>query len=589
MKFSYAACLLCLATLVLSNVIIIEDFTVNGDVTTTVTDANVNAETNVGQYETTIPAYHPSLWRVRFNTNRIMAEVGSYIQTAYDAGNKVDVTITGNPVINRNVGSYWSPSWARFDYQFNTDGNFVNFVNPYGVNYPNGIDISAISSLFVGATATSSEITLYVQLLDVLYRARTLRLTFPAGQYSLVRYDFENLENPGSFDRTKVVAVLLEFVTQSDFQYHSAYFADAPIVSQTLPVTLDTAEDLSILQIDDQTFNINNEYDAGSNTPDIPTDACFAGAINPLWFHVAAVDARRTFTVSTCETDVDTVVGVYLADGTLLACNDDRASSTACDGDVDTCNTLSSSVEAVIDRNVEIFIVVAGLNPSATGAIDLRVQSQVEIEDLIEESTNSIIASLTQQLAALLANLTGQLTTLGESITTLGSTLTSAITTLSGSVDGQFSTLTTALGSVQTAVNGNIDDSTAALSGQISDLATALAATPDSLSGLTTTIGTISTNVNGLVTDTATLVGNVGSLQTTVQGVSADLGALSGSVGNLDADVAQVTADVGSLSTLVGALQTSLDNGIAGVTETLMILLLMFPVDLALFPPPSLL
>ena len=138
------------------------------------------------------------------------------MQTAYDAGDKVDVTITVNPEINRNVGSDWSPSWVRFDYQYNTDGNFVNFVNPYGVNYPNGIDISAISSLFVGATATSSEITLYVQLLDVLYRARTLRLTFPAGQYSLVRYDFENLENPGTFDRTKIVAVLLEFVTQSD-------------------------------------------------------------------------------------------------------------------------------------------------------------------------------------------------------------------------------------------------------------------------------------------------------------------------------------------------------------------------------------
>src|SRR3990167_9363266 len=71
--------------------------------------------------------------------------------------------------------------------------------------------------------------------------------------------------------------LLLFFLSLSlnltDFQYHSAYFANAPIVSQTLPVTLDTAEGLSILQIDDQTFNINNEYDAGSNTPDLPTDS----------------------------------------------------------------------------------------------------------------------------------------------------------------------------------------------------------------------------------------------------------------------------------------------------------------------------
>ena len=265
------------------------------------------------------------------------------------------------------------------------------------------------------------------------------------------------------------------------FSYACVLLLSLVALVVTSGVTLDTAEELSILQIDDQTFNIDNDYDAGANTPELPTDACFTGTINPLWYHIAAVDARRTFTVSTCETSVDTVVGLYLADGTLVACNDDRTASTACDGEVDTCNTLSSSVEAVIASNVDFYIVVAGLSPSATGAIDLRVQSQVEIEDLIEESTSSIITSLTQQLAALLANLTGQLVSLGENINNLGNTFTSAINTLSGNIDGQFSTITTTLGSLQTDVNGNIEDSTTTLSGQISDLAASLAATPDSL------------------------------------------------------------------------------------------------------------
>ena len=192
------------------------------------------------------------------------------MQTAYDAGDKVDVTITVNPEINRNVGSDWSPSWVRFDYQYNTDGNFVNFVNPYGVNYPNGIDISAISSLFVGAPrkslSTFNSWMYYIMLVPCVSSLLDNTLS------SVTTLKIWKILAPSIAQKLLLFFLSLS-LNLTDFQYHSAYFANAPIVSQTLPVTLDTAEDLSILQIDDQTFNINNEYDAGSNTPDLPTDS----------------------------------------------------------------------------------------------------------------------------------------------------------------------------------------------------------------------------------------------------------------------------------------------------------------------------
>lgn len=56
--------------------------------------------------------------------------------------------------------------------------------------------------------------------------------------------------------------------------------------------------------------------------------------------------------------------------------------------------------------NADFYIVISGISPSDTGDIDLRIQSRIEIDDLIEESTTIILDSLAQQVGTLTGDIT---------------------------------------------------------------------------------------------------------------------------------------------------------------------------------------
>ena len=334
---------------------------------------------------------------------------------------------------------------------------------------------------------------------------------------------------------------------------------------QILPVTLANAVDITVEPVSDAVLNINNVYDVSTNNPETPNDACFAGTSNPIWYHVLASSYQRTITVSTCETQVDTVVGAFLADGTRIACNDDRDSTTPGDCQSTDCNGLSSYIQFANNINTDFYIVVSGISPLETGDIDLRIQSEVEIADLIEESTNIVVDSLTQQLATVSGALTSQITGLSDNVNTLGGSLSSSIGALSTSVGTQFGQLNSDIGDLQNAIQSDLGAFSNSLSSQISDLSDLLLETPDDISAIAQTVNTISTNVGVLQTDLTGLTSDVSTVNGNVQTISSTLTGVSNNVLDVSSDVALLSDALGDQNTLLLNLQTALNTDISGV------------------------
>ena len=208
----------------------------------------------------------------------------------------------------------------------------------------------------------------------------------------------------------------------------------------------------------------------------------------------------------------------------------------------------------------------------------------MEVEDLIEESTNLIISSTGTLIQNLESSLAGQIDEVNGRVVVAESTITGSLSTLSSGVFDQFSQVQMSLGSVGSSLSSQLANTQTALSGAIADLSTDINSV--GVGSIATTVNTISADVTTLASALDGLPAAVQSIGSTVGDISTDLDALSAlldavpsSIGDLAGSVSSVASAVGSLSgnmdgqfanvnAQLGGLSSSLSNGFAGASTT---------------------
>ena len=218
--------------------------------------------------------------------------------------------------------------------------------------------------------------------------------------------------------------------------------------AQATEITKDDAIDVSI----PYQQNVNNDYPGTGY--ELPTNEWTTmGATNALWYHVAASSLPRTIRASTCTTYVDTVVGIYyyVSNSPVGAYNDDRVDA------VMECDQLSSFVELVIPANTDFYIIVASYYPSV-GDIDLTIAQYISDSDLLSTTANTIISSLTTEIADSEAALQTTLTQVSTAISSSTTQLSGEIDTLGQSIDTQFTQVAADLVQLNTDLSTDIDN-----------------------------------------------------------------------------------------------------------------------------------
>ena len=322
--------------------------------------------------------------------------------------------------------------------------------------------------------------------------------------------------------------------------------------AQATEITKDDAIDVSI----PYQQNVNNDYPGTGY--ELPTNEWTTmGATNALWYHVAASSLPRTIRASTCTTYVDTVVGIYYyaSNSPIGAYNDDRVDA------VMECDQLSSFVELVIPANTDFYIIVASYYPSV-GDIDLTIAQYISDSDLLSTTANTIISSLTTEIADSEAALQTTLTQVSTAISSSTTQLSGELDTLGQSIDTQFTQVAADLVQLNTDLSTDIDDAEAAISTQITTLSGNLAAVPADVTTIKTTTASTATNVQSLLT-------NVDNVQSSATDIIADVAAVSTSIDTLSNQLSSastgINGNIATLSTATASRFTSVDTATAAV------------------------
>lgn len=322
--------------------------------------------------------------------------------------------------------------------------------------------------------------------------------------------------------------------------------------AQATEITKADAIDVSIPHVQ----NVNNDY-PGSGY-ELPTSEWSTiGATNTLWYRVAASSLPRTIRASTCTTHVDTVVGIYyyVSGSPVGALNDDRVDP------VMECDQLSSFVELVIPADSEFYVIVASFYPNV-GDIDLSIVQYVSDSDLLTTTANTIISSLSTEIADSETALQTTLAQLSTDISTSTTQLSGEIDTLGQSVNTQFTLLGADLVQLNTDLSTAIDSSETAISAQISTLSGNLASVPSGVTTIQTTTATTSSNVQSLLT-------NVAAVQSSANDITADVADVATSIATLSTDLSTaatgINGNIATLSTATSSRFNDVDTATAAV------------------------
>ena len=374
-------CLLCFASCA---DVVIEDFQIDGTF-------NIPAQGEGGNV-----MYSPNLWNWRELWMKTFT-TGPWTKGMQFWPNEGFARVAGDADFNT----------AIYRYQFQADSvSFPDRINPTAFQFPNGIDGTAGGNTGLVAEFKSlyTPLHLEITIADIFGNSNVAEVDYPSDYNTVTQTELHFNQYYWNVDASKIAYISIFISSDYDWSYEGLYFSNViqtcfptcagrdcgdnacggvcgtcfgsdqcnaagvctPPVS--FPSSQQTATQITIADRSASTTIIDNNYDPLAFVPELPAARCLRETSNPLWYQVVSSPIERSITVFTCESDVDTAIAVYLADGSLLACNDDDASGLSSH----TCNSFSSFVSATIPAGAEFFIVVSAFS---TGEIDLHITS----------------------------------------------------------------------------------------------------------------------------------------------------------------------------------------------------------------------
>jgi len=285
-----------------------------------------------------------------------------------------------------------------------------------------------------------------------------------------------------------------------------------------------------------------------------------------MWYEIPAVSYVRTISVDTCNTDFDTVLGVFsgssYASLSVIACNDDRTSVYG-----DACYPTSSFIDNInIASGEVIYVVVGGYKNTTSGIADAGV-GQIVFTVLSADNVPCTGALINETQLAIQNEITTVLSDLQTALTStesfLNSSLSTATSTISSDMSSSFGFLSGNVSNLQNTANTIEGDVTSANS-EINVLQTTADSISSNVGAAQTQINTAQTSVNNLGTQVSGFSSNVTTDFSTTQ---SDVSTVDSSVSSVSSSLTSVSnflnSQLSDLQTQISNLQNDINGGIA--------------------------
>jgi len=304
------------------------------------------------------------------------------------------------------------------------------------------------------------------------------------------------------------------------------------------------------------TINFNSTDSPSTASITLCDETTIASAF--MWYEIPAVSYVRTISVDTCNTDFDTVLGVFsgssYASLSVIACNDDRVSVYG-----DSCYPTSSFIDNInIASGEVIYVVMGGYKNTTSGIADSGV-GQIAFTLISADNVPCTGALINETQLAIQNKISSVQTDLQTALSStesfLNSSISTATTTISSDMSSSFGYLSGNVSALQNSAN-NIESSVTSANTEINVLQTNMT----SISGK---LDTFQTNLTNYIASVSSLSSNIASFNSTI---NSQFSTSDSKIAGIQTTANDISTAVGTLDSSVGTAQTTINTISSDVT-----------------------